>query len=335
MHKHASCYQPASQQSTHEWPSATANGHRQSAECLCASCLCSPDCENCQHRRNRISAVQPASRLWWFCRSPIHPSRSISFESPYTTVASAKVSPKPITEIIVSQSDHVLNVCPTVMPKYSLTSQKPPSFTCEKISEPHPVASTSNSALTAPFDAAAMGATMPHAVVMATVAEPVARRISAATNQPSSNGDKCAADAVATSCCDMPLSRSTLPKPPPAPTISVIPAIGARQSPQNFWICARSKPRDAPKLQKLNSTATSSATSDVPTNFSKSFGKVFGEEIKSAQLPISIKRTGSKMVNSVMPKPGSSRLAPSSPSFESTNCAASGLCSGNLMYLWI
>src|SRR5471032_2988213 len=239
MHKHASCYQPASQQSTHEWPSATANGHRQSAECLCASCLCSPDCENCRHRRNRISAVQPASRLWWFCRSPIHPSRSISFESPYTTVASAKVSPKPITEIIVSQSDHVLNVCPTVMPKYSLTSQKPPSFTCEKISEPQPVASTSNSALTAPFDAAAIGATMPHAVVMATVADPVASRISAATNQPSSNGDKCASVAMPTIAFDTPPSIKMRPKPAPAPTTEVILAIGPRHSLVNLRMASR------------------------------------------------------------------------------------------------
>src|SRR5471032_420615 len=264
MHKHASCYQPASPQSTHEWPSATANGHRQSAECLCASCLCSPDCENCRHRRNRISAVQPASRLWWFCHSPIHPSRSISFESPYTTVASAKVSPKPITEIIVSQSDHVLNVCPTVMPKYSLTSQKPPSFTCEKISEPEPVASTSNSGSAWMPPAAAIGATIPQAVVIATVAEPVARRINAATSQPNSSGDICTAVATLTISFEMPLSISTRPKPPPAPTISVIPAIGARQSPQNFWIWSRVKPRLAPKVQKLTSTAVSSATSELP-----------------------------------------------------------------------
>src|SRR5260370_4432592 len=135
------------------------------------------------------------------------------------------------------------------MPKSSLISQKPPSFTCEKISDPEPVANTRNSELTLEPAAAAIGATIPHAVVMATVAEPVARRISAATNQPSSNGDRCAADAVVTSSCEMPLSRNTLPKPPPAPTINVIPAIGARHSPQNFLICARSKPRDPPNLQ--------------------------------------------------------------------------------------
>jgi hypothetical protein len=36
----------------------------------------------------------------------------------------------------------------------------------------------------------ATGATTPEAVVMATVAEPVAMRINAANNQPISNGDK-------------------------------------------------------------------------------------------------------------------------------------------------
>lgn len=45
--------------------------------------------------------------------------------------------------MIVSQTVHVLKVCGTVMPKYSFTSQKPPSFTCERISEPAPAASTS------------------------------------------------------------------------------------------------------------------------------------------------------------------------------------------------
>ena len=166
-----------------------------------------------------------------------------------------------------------MKVCPTVIPKYSLISQKPPSFTCEKISEPEPVASTSNSGLTCTPLAAAIGATMPHAVVIATVAEPVARRISAATSQPNSSGDRCTAVATLTISFEMPLSISTRPKPPPAPTISVMPAIGARQSPQNFWICSRLKPRLAPKVQKLTSTAISNATSELPTKRSRSFGK--------------------------------------------------------------
>src|SRR6202034_156143 len=100
------------------------------------------------------------------------PFRSESFNTPYKTVASAKVRPKPIKEMMVSSSDHVLNVCPTVMPKYSLINQNPPSLTCEKISEPEPVANTSNSGRTCTPPAAAIGATMPQAVVMPTGAEP-------------------------------------------------------------------------------------------------------------------------------------------------------------------
>src|SRR5437868_10971287 len=108
-----------------------------------------------------------------------------------TTVASARVSSSAITEMSVSHTDQVLKVWATVMLKYSFTSQKPPSFTCERISEPAPVVSTSSSGRV-PGTLAAMGATMPAAVVMATVAEPVAMRISTATSQPNNSTDTCA-----------------------------------------------------------------------------------------------------------------------------------------------
>ena len=42
----------------------------------------------------------------------------------------------PTTEITVSMIDQVLIVWPTLIPKYSLTSQNPASFTCEKNSDP-------------------------------------------------------------------------------------------------------------------------------------------------------------------------------------------------------
>src|SRR5260370_24224019 len=61
------------------------------------------------------------------------------------------------------------------MLKYSLMSQNPESFTCESTSEPAPVASTNSSACV-PGVAAAMGATMPALVVIATVAERGHRR---------------------------------------------------------------------------------------------------------------------------------------------------------------
>ena len=49
-----------------------------------------------------------------------------------------------VTEMMVSQTDHVLRVWATLLLKYSWTNQKPPSFTWEKMSEPAPVAITSN-----------------------------------------------------------------------------------------------------------------------------------------------------------------------------------------------
>ena len=50
--------------------------------------------------------------------------------------------------MIVSQIDQLFIVWATLMLKYSFTSQKPPSFTCEKTSEPAPVAMVSSSGLT-------------------------------------------------------------------------------------------------------------------------------------------------------------------------------------------
>ena len=77
----------------------------------------------------------------------------------------------------------------TVILKYSLISQKPPSLTWEKITDPAPVAI----GLGYPHPellVLATGATMPEAVVIATVADPVATRISAANSQPITSGDK-------------------------------------------------------------------------------------------------------------------------------------------------
>ncbi len=44
-----------------------------------------------------------------------------------------------LTEIIVSIAVHVRNVSLTVIPKYSLMSQKPESLTCDRIKEPAPL----------------------------------------------------------------------------------------------------------------------------------------------------------------------------------------------------
>ncbi|MCY1223106.1 hypothetical protein D9M68_742950 [compost metagenome] len=128
-----------------------------------------------------------------------------------------------------------------------MTSQKPPSFTCDRISEPAPVVSTSSSGRV-PGTLAAIGATMPAAVVMATVAEPVAMRIITATSQPSTSTDTCALVATSTMAVEIPESRRMRPKPPPAPTTSVMMAVGATHSLVNFRMVSRLKPRALPKV---------------------------------------------------------------------------------------
>src|SRR5664279_5988688 len=85
----------------------------------------------------------------------------------YTMSESRRTISSPTTEINVSITDQVLIVSPIVMPKYSLTSQKPASLTCEKNSEPAPTANTTSARCVGDkFDAS--GATMPDAVIVAT-----------------------------------------------------------------------------------------------------------------------------------------------------------------------
>src|SRR3954452_550349 len=104
------------------------------------------------------------------------------------TIPSSSTQMRPVTESTVSINDQDLMVWPTDKPKYSLTSQNPASLTWEKNSEPEPMASTS-SAPCAALMPAASGATMPAAEMVATVAEPVARRMPTATSQPRSSAE--------------------------------------------------------------------------------------------------------------------------------------------------
>ena len=95
---------------------------------------------------------------------------------------------KPITEIMVSRAHQVRTVSLTVRPKNSLNSQNPGSLGGLKIKLPAPVASTISSGLT--LVTAITGAAIPAAVRAATVALPQAIRITAATSQVNTSGDK-------------------------------------------------------------------------------------------------------------------------------------------------
>ena len=126
--------------------------------------------------------------------------------TPMTTMA--------VTDRMVSMSDQVLKVCPTVNPKYSLTSQKPASLTWERNTEPAPIASTRR-AISMEGMSAASGAMIPAAVTVATVADPVARRTATATSQPASSSGTAACWIQVAMMPAMPESTRVCLKPPP------------------------------------------------------------------------------------------------------------------------
>ena len=90
--------------------------------------------------------------------------------------------------ISVSITVHTANVCLIDVLKYSLNIQKPISLKCENIRLPAPVAITINSGET-PVPSI-KGNVKPAAVIQETVAEPIEKRINAATLQVRTNGDR-------------------------------------------------------------------------------------------------------------------------------------------------
>ena len=136
-----------------------------------------------------------------------------------TETSSTRSTPQ--TDSAVSMSDQLLMVCPTEIPKYSLMSQKPASLTCEKKTEPQPIARTSNAAW-AGGKLAATGSRMPAAVTVATVAEPVANRMTTATSQAISSGEIEDWVMPLPSSLAIPVSTRICLNPPPAATMSTV-----------------------------------------------------------------------------------------------------------------
>ena len=91
----------------------------------------------------------------------------------------AKTVSNPIIPIRHSITVHIWNVCLMLTLKNSLNIQNPTSLKCENIRLPEPVASTINSGFT-PL-AITIGSIMPAAVIVDTVADPIANRNNAAT----------------------------------------------------------------------------------------------------------------------------------------------------------
>lgn len=163
----------------------------------------------------------------------------------------------------VSITDQVLIVWPTLIPKYSFTSQNPASLTWLKKSEPVPIASTSRAACVVDISAAS-GATRPAAEMVATVAEPVARRMATAMSQASSSAGIDQLLEKSRIIRPTPTSISVCLKPPPAPTISRMPAIGA----SDFSTVEESRslvnPAARPSVNIPTMTAASRAMSGEP-----------------------------------------------------------------------
>ncbi|CJH85004.1 Uncharacterised protein [Streptococcus pneumoniae] len=97
---------------------------------------------------------------------------------------------------------------------------------------------------------AAIGATIPAAVIIETVADPVAIRISAAIPHPNNIGEICDSFAISAIVVPIPESNNTLLNAPPAPITNNMFAIGPRQSFVNCNTLSFEKPFAYPRLKK-------------------------------------------------------------------------------------
>lgn len=83
----------------------------------------------------------------------------------------------------------------------------------------------------------------PDAVTVATMAEPVVTRMPTAVSQPSNRGEIALPAAALPIASPTPPAMSTCLKPPPAPMMSTMPAIGARLEPRRSLTRLRENPR--------------------------------------------------------------------------------------------
>ena len=107
---------------------------------------------------------------------------------------------------------------------------------------------------------------MPAAVMVATVADPVARRTATATSHPARRAGTAACWIQAAMMLAIPESTRVCLNPPPAPTMSRIPAMGASEAPTRPLTSSAPSPRRAPKRYMAARTVISRATIGLPTN---------------------------------------------------------------------
>ncbi len=113
-------------------------------------------------------------------------------------------------------------------------------------------------------------------------------------------------------------------KPPPAPTMKTMPAIGPRDFSTVVEIRALLKPAARPSVSMPSRTAASSAISGEPMKSKTRWGSALGSSITTSTRALpSIRTTGSRIVASTAPKLGvCSRFS------ASTGAAVSGTASG-------
>src|SRR3954465_8977243 len=102
------------------------------------------------------------------------------------SVKASSDSSMPATPTMVSQAGHVRNGCGTLRPRKSFTIQKPESLRWERKSDPQPIAVMISATWLGVNSGggASTGTSRPAAVVIATVADPVATRMNTASSQP-------------------------------------------------------------------------------------------------------------------------------------------------------
>ncbi len=141
--------------------------------------------------------------------------------------------------------------------------------------------------------------------MVATVAEPVARRMATAISQASSSAGIDQSLEMSRIIWPTPASIRVCLKPPPAPTISRMPAIGARDFSTVVDRRSLVKPAARPSVNMPTITAASNAISGEPMTSKTRCTLCAGSSTTMSTSALdSISTTGSSMVARVAPKPG-------------------------------
>jgi hypothetical protein len=119
-----------------------------------------------------------------------------------------------------------------------------------------------------------------------------------ATSQPKSSGEMLEPWAMSPMTLPTPASTIICLKPPPAATISMIPARGGSPDANESLVRWIPHPAPRPKVTMLTSTAASSATAGVPMKSRKLSSLLLSSRVRSPIARASISTSGSRMASS-------------------------------------